>query len=288
MIGARAADGRGEDSIFLRMVETMLPEGGIGMVQVEAYFDESGSHRGAPILCVAGYLFDSREVPKFVQEWNAVLRAFNLPFFRMSACAHGAEPFNKLSKPDRIIVASEMIRIIKKRSIRGIAVTVNEKQFRQHINGYYLIGGSYSFLVNSLLAGVGEWIDANPFVKRVAYFFEAGHASQSEANRIMSEIFKPPELQAAYRYGGHAFVEKTQTSAIQAADLLAWQWYTDRRHQLEARPRRKDFISLLEHPHHALHMTEDRLSYLAMDLPPIMGDPPHQIVGRSLSDKTSA
>jgi hypothetical protein len=50
-------------------------------------------------------------------------------------------------------------------------------------------------------------------------------------------IFKQQDRRLAYRYVGHAFVQKERNSAIQSADLLAWQWFTDKKHQLEKRPR---------------------------------------------------
>lgn len=63
------------------------------MQPVEAYFDESGSHANSPVLCVAGYIIERDARIKLDAEWATVLQHFNLPFFRMSACAHGTEPF---------------------------------------------------------------------------------------------------------------------------------------------------------------------------------------------------
>ena len=32
---------------------------------LKAYFDETGTHKGAPLVCVAGYLFDNDAANKF-------------------------------------------------------------------------------------------------------------------------------------------------------------------------------------------------------------------------------
>lgn len=40
---------------------------------VEAYFDESGSHKGSPVLCVAGYLIESESAKLLSKEWAEVL-----------------------------------------------------------------------------------------------------------------------------------------------------------------------------------------------------------------------
>src|SRR5438105_4019181 len=44
--------------IIGRLLEILLPQNGYVMQLAEAYFDESGSHDGSPVLCVAGYIFE--------------------------------------------------------------------------------------------------------------------------------------------------------------------------------------------------------------------------------------
>src|SRR5437660_1097462 len=98
----------------------LLPFGGYVTIQCQAFFDESGSHSGAPILCLAGYIFRKSEAIKLGHEWRKVLRRKGLPYFRMSECAHGNGPFANLTKPERIEVATRMIDIIKSRAVHGL------------------------------------------------------------------------------------------------------------------------------------------------------------------------
>jgi hypothetical protein len=245
----------------------MLPRGGYSMTQVEAYFDESGSHRHAPVLCVAGYVMEKDAAIELSREWSGVLKARTLPYFRMSECAHGNGPFKTLSLNARVQVALRMIQIIEEHTEQGLAVTVNEENFNRLLPRRGLIGSPYGFAAHLLLAGVRSWIESHPPVSDAAYFFEAGHRSQAESNDIMTLIFKQPALRVASRYSGHAFVKKECTPAVQAADLLAWQWYTDKRHELEGRPRRRDCSRLLRHEHKAVHIGEDRLAEIATVFP---------------------
>jgi hypothetical protein len=50
---------------------------------------------------------------------------FDLPFFRMSACAHGIKPFDKLTKDQRVEIEKQMIVIINRWMARGLATTVD-------------------------------------------------------------------------------------------------------------------------------------------------------------------
>lgn len=177
----------------------------------------------------------------------------------MSECAHGNGPFADLTKPERTIVATRMIEIIKERAVQGIAITIDNLEFYKAAAAYPKLRGiyktPYTFVSHTMLAGVASWLEANSHVGSMAYFFEAGHRSQNQTDQIMRRVFtnRPGKL-LSYRYAGHAFVPKEKSPAVQAADLLAWQWYKDRKNKSEGRPQRKDCASLLQLHHTALHL----------------------------------
>ena len=53
-------------------------------------------------------------------------------------------------------------------------------------------------------------------------------------------VFQDPVTRKLFRYKEHQFIGKEHSACIQAADILAWQWYIDRRRKSEGKPRRKD------------------------------------------------
>jgi len=240
------------------MLRVMLPAGGYAMIECQAFFDESSSHSGAPFLCLAGYIFKKSQAIKLGHEWKKVLRWKRLPYFRMSECAHGNGPFADLTKLERIEVAKRMIEIIKARAIQGIAVTINNLDFvsagAEYPNLVRVYKTPYGFVSHTILAGVASWLDANPRVHSMAYYFESGHKSEAHAERNMQQIFASQQKLVQYRYSGHGFVPKIKSPAVQAADLLAWQWYKDRKNQGEGRPPRKDCASLMQLRHTVMHL----------------------------------
>ena len=60
---------------------------------MEAYFDESGTHRDSPLMCVTGYIIDADQCRRFQTEWDEVLSKYGVPYFHMSDCAHGTGVF---------------------------------------------------------------------------------------------------------------------------------------------------------------------------------------------------
>jgi hypothetical protein len=216
---------------------------------------------------------ESEQAKLLAKEWRAVLDTRQLPYFHMVDCAHGSGVFKPLTPQQRIYVASQMIGIIKRRTIAGFAISVNVEQFREMMPEHHLIGSAYSFCATLVIAAIRRWIMTVNYSGDMAYFFEAGHPSKSEADRIMTGMFNDPKLRALSRYVGHAFVEKKRSAPVQAADLLAWQFYTDARRQVEGHTvHRKDFESLLEHPHQVHFVTPSKMARARELLPWVSND----------------
>jgi hypothetical protein len=135
----------------------------------------------------------------------------------------------------------------------GAAVAVNEQDYNTWFEGNNPAGDAYSFCCWQVLTGIKSWVMRNGFHGEVAYFFEAGHASQPQANALMKRIFDNPTLRSAYCYANHSFVDKIKVRPVQTADILAWQQATQVKRWLNKDNRmRADFRALTAKPSHEL------------------------------------
>jgi hypothetical protein len=128
------------------------------------------------------------------------------------------------------------------------------------------IGSPYSFCAHVCLTAVHAWANKKQYNGDVAYFFESGHPSQSEANDIMNRLFQIPGMKEGHRYASHAFADKQKVRALQAADLIAWQWFTDRKRIIERKRKvsRKDCYELMHgQPYKTLHYDDHMLKKIA-------------------------
>jgi hypothetical protein len=145
-----------------------------------------------------------------------------------------------------------------------LCATVNLDEFDEVMLKHPLIGSAYTFCAHVVIGGVAHWIETQAYEGDVAYVFEAGHASQHEANRIMRKIFADPALRSLQGYVSHAFVDKAKSPPTQAADLFSWQAYTDMRHETEGRERRKDFAALLRSQDQRVHISREKMVELSV------------------------
>jgi Protein of unknown function (DUF3800) len=236
----------------------------------EMYVDESGSDDESPILCIAGYIFKKKNAERLSEEWGLVLKRYKVPYFRMSRCAHGKKPFDGLSKERRIKMVKALIKIIRKYMVYGLAVTVSEKDYYEIMPGDDRIGGAYTFCLRGCLSCIWFLNEGYNWGGPTAYFFESDHKHQSEANRIMNAIAITADAKAKYHYVAHTFSDKKDLLPLQAADLLAWLWFTEAKRLLNqppSRERRKDLAALIEgKPYDMKHMSKDKIENLAKNL----------------------
>jgi hypothetical protein len=213
---------------------------------IHAYFEEGPSDTGERFLCVAGYIFDGDGARAFDSRWAATLQRFELPYFRMSACAHGSEPFHKLTKDERSNVEEEVIRHIKEHARIGFCTSISDRLALETLEPADPYGSAYALLSFHSLLAVRDWLRTTNFKGSIAYVFEAGDRFQRQANTVMDAIFLLPEERAAIGYAGHAFVDRTKVQLVQAADVLAWHMVADRRREQEGTGRSADFQQLLQ------------------------------------------
>jgi hypothetical protein len=114
-----------------KLIKAVLRHGGTVAVLNELYLDESGSHEDSPVLCLAGFVFDADHTEELAKEWQLALDGAGVSYFRMSACAHGNEPFDKIGMNDRIALEKELIAIVRARMTFGFAFSVVEKEYER-------------------------------------------------------------------------------------------------------------------------------------------------------------
>jgi hypothetical protein len=189
-------------------------------------------------------LFEREACKALDLEWKAVLDEFGLPFFHMVDCAHLTPPFDKLTREESIEVEKKMIAIIRSHMLFGAAITVDERDYNTWAARREL-GTAYSYCCWQTIASINVWMDQNDLDGEVAYFFEAGHDSESETGTIMNMIAQEQESQQRFRYASHAFVKKKCVRPIQTPDIFAWLHanHFKRIRSGVSRPR-KDYVAL--------------------------------------------
>jgi hypothetical protein len=234
---------------------------------LEAYFDETGTHDGSPIFAIAGYVYETEAARRLDICWKGALDDFELPYFRMSACAHGHPPFDKLSRSERIDAATRMIDLVRVHMTFGVAISVNEQDFHSWAPANRPFDSAYTFCCWIAINAIRQLNGNNGFSGDIAYFFEAGCQDQGNLDAFMKNIARDQRLKEHYYYAGHSFVPKEKVRPVQSADILVWhhanqfkRWENSERLENKLR---KDFKALVsEGSYKALNVRRHMLESL--------------------------
>jgi len=206
---------------------------------VEAHFDESGTD--AKEVTVAGYIFEAGRLAEFSEKWKVVLQQYNLPFFHMVDCAHGNKTFAHLKQDRnaRSAIQLELMRLIRRYAVNGIIANIsNNKEDRK---------GSYLAAAEAAARAVISWSQRTAYDGKVAYFFEQGATGEGALKEFFSGLDQ--EQRQEFLYQSHTFSEKADSPAVQAADLLAWQYHNFTKKRETKDLARLDLRYLLRTPH---------------------------------------
>jgi hypothetical protein len=258
------------------------------IVLISAYFDESFN---GEVMCVAGYLMTARNARFLDSEWRKMLiRYGNLPYFRMSACNAGSYPFDKLDGGGCISVATEAIDLIGKYVTAGCAVTVDQAAFYDVVTKKGFVRNPYELAVWICLTASQQTASEVAGHSGTAFFFEAGCSDQASAGQLMNVLFNSPQLKASYKYRSHGFIDKHHDCAIQAADLLSWQWYKDHTRRANGAIKMRGDLNRLQglKPHHTIHIDREIMQEMVDGINELAGSSlGNRIAGESVRNSKS-
>lgn len=256
-----AHDCKGDD-IAIALIDAVVPFGGLMAVFYEVFVDESGTD---PAIAVAGYVFRSDKAKQLIAEYRPTLAKYGLGAFHMVDCVHQQEEFEALSKDECIDAEIKLIELTRALSEFGFSISLTEKDYERYILPRDDLGSAYSFCLRHALISVRWWADRFAGSDdKIAYFFEAGHASQSESNSIMNRLFLSEDHRRNYRYMSHTFADKSFIP-LGCADLLAWLWFNNvKRIKSKNFVTRKDLAALVRPDDRTINFTPDILNEMGV------------------------
>jgi Protein of unknown function (DUF3800) len=221
------------------------------MCMLAAYFDESGTHAGSPVICMSGYVAGVEQWIDFSRNWQDVLKPYSEKYgidcFHMTDFEARQPPFDKLGKHERINLIESLIRIINSRIQYGVGVGFLQADFDRAFKGMEdMVCGAWGLCASICLTVLHSWADLKSYDEPFAYIFEQGarHSGAFKAAYDKSQI----EAKAGkeYRLGSFTLDDRRRALPLQAADILAYEAY-------------KYNYNLIHNPHIAVRKSLDKL-----------------------------
>ena len=225
------------------------------LASLAARFDDSNSHPDGKAITVGGYLAHESRWNAFIPEWQAFLKRCGLtePWHqnKFAAVWDGKTPYDKNKNPyadwsleECTARFKEAALIINRHVEVAIAVTVDRDLFKQATTkeAKTKCGDEYGLAVLACVreaARIGEHLFPG---SRIACQFETKQGA-NEAKGFVTDF----SLYSGWSVEiGDAGSETKRFPPLQAADILAWEWYRDSERYFGRDPRpRREALKLL-------------------------------------------
>ena len=202
-------------------------------------FDDSNSHKNAPLILWAGFAAFDNQWDRLDEQWRAILRREGLPYFHMVDCEAGEPPFDR-KDPNRAwrdSLIHDLRETIFSAGLFGIACGVPYAQWEQVITPDVAewVGAPGTVCLTIVQASTLARAERLGWRKPIANIFDAGVSNDALASIKWTSDILNEDKGRSDRIG---IAKVKDTPALQAADMFAWELQNDMKNYLKRGPAR--------------------------------------------------
>lgn len=191
---------------YLQLIDFLSDDGKKGIAMIEAYLDESGTHRGAPLVVVAGFIGDRKVWKSFVREWRVHLKNVGISYF------HAKDPKCESLK-------APLAKAILRRDLFGVVCSVSPKDFKANASDQFTsrLGNPYTTCAFMCAEQISKVTKEKGFGS-VSVVYEVGQPKADFIYKAISAIITEiPD----YGIARITFAKKEDVVPLQTADFLS-------------------------------------------------------------------
>ena len=218
------------------------------MAALKLYFDESGTHKSAAGIAIAGYVASTDSWLHFSEDWSVALKRFGVSCFHMTDWENRRGEFKGMKERERKRLYNKLVTIIHRYAEGGLAASFHVHDFQK---ADLLLGSPYIFCSTLAIAAANQWAETVSFDDELEFVFEKGAETASYFKRAFEAAQKNKQFAARFRLGSISYADRRRVVPLQAADILAYETYK----KLDGRLNRKTIEILLNGKvqHYAIH-----------------------------------
>lgn len=224
------------------------------LAMMSAYFDDSGTHRGSAVIVTAGLVGTVDQWAALEKAWAVELSApicglkDPIPYFHMTECQASRGHFRGWNRTETDYFCKRLQDIILDACLYGYGFGCEVSQWDALIKGDIrdIIGNAEHYSIrNCFVRSVGWAQNQSPPPDDMTFVFDDRPQIKRDTD-IVYDVFKrqaepPPDIT------GLAYLSAQKTIPLQAADIIAWEFYQAARSVLlrenSRRPQFDRFVS---------------------------------------------
>ena len=201
---------------------------------IEAYFDDSGTHRGSKVILWAGVFGRPEQWASLNKEWRAKLddpspstpAKAPLKRFHSSDCFNSTGEFERWTRTETDHLVHELIQIVLKHLVWGLAVVVWRPEFDEIVpaDKRFVTGDAEGFSLRMAYIMTLQW--AQQYTKdREIGFLSDNRPERAIDAKFVSNVIRESPLNKVFSVKDVNFGTSSDVIPLQVADLFAWEAY---------------------------------------------------------------
>jgi hypothetical protein len=238
--------------LFSLLLPQVEHRGAIAMIN--AYFDDSGTHADSGVVVMAGIVGTESEIQSLDDMWAphlaSPLDGMKPPIrrFHMYDCYHSLGEFAGWSRTETDYFCHQLREVIIKSHVSAYGFACVRKEWEALMVGEYrvILGDPEGYAMRACFHSAINWAHNCTFDPHMSFVFDDRPERRIENQAVFNlyqRIPRPPQLV------GISFLSSYNVRPLQAADLVAWEFYTHAERILthgKRHPARKEALHLLK------------------------------------------
>ena len=205
------------------------------LVLLYAYFDETGTHSGARITAIAGFVGSKPQWEAIEERWISILSEYadrGVHTFHMTDCAAQTGEFARVDTPSRNYIITQLSEILGVQGVQAVSSAVVLDDWTDVVIDDAFLARfpkPFDLCFDDIVRQLWEWAAKNTGGEKVAPMF----AHQPEYDKRMSAVGDVYGAEQWYRrlLGSVAFGRPEEIIPLQCADLIVHQvgWNIEQR-----------------------------------------------------------
>lgn len=228
-----------------------------------AYFDESGTNPYDPALVIAGFVSDEERWAAFSEKWATALSEWGVPFWHMADFEARREQFSDWPRDDESRRRlGHLLGLITNHVMAAMFVSLPKALFHSYMEPTQPKPESRMYVMTTTYLLIETFIFTQQQNLRgpIALVFEQGAKGRHEVQTSYNSV--SDDTTRHYDFSSLTFAKKQAFEGLQAADILAYEWFRQSRKGagLDPRPLRYPLRWIAERvPHYGGRVQRENL-----------------------------
>lgn len=205
------------------------PNGWLTMLR--AYFDDSGTHDASKIVLVAGLFGTEGRMDGLDRNWKRHLErpidGMKAPLtrFHMADCQASQGEFAGWSRTETDYFCHQLRTAIIESGVSAYVAACARKDWDDLVVGDMraILGSAEGFCIRNCFVRTVAWAQRNTFDPKMTFIFDNRPSPVKRDAGVVFDAFQRETVEPAVV--GIAFLSSYDIRPLQAADLLAWEFY---------------------------------------------------------------